>query len=114
MGNTRKPEPPFTLEFAAALLAECKARGLHLTISAERIFIADPSKVDNEPRFYTRRQAAALMEGDGTKDSARTPGVIAATVKAMKKPPARAGGRKPTLDQRPAYLSTRQASVERL
>jgi len=76
--------PPFSIEFARDLLAECKRRGLILSVHAEQIFIADPAKVDNAPYRYTMRQAAALIGGAATKQSARTPGQIRAIVR---KPP---------------------------
>jgi hypothetical protein len=72
--NRAQPEPPFTLEFAAALLAECKRRGLILSIDAGVIRIADPSRVDNAPHRYTMRQAAQLLAGGPLKTAARTPG----------------------------------------
>jgi len=81
--NRAIPEPPFTLEFAAALLAECKRRGLILRIDEGVIRIADPSKADDAPYRYTMRQAAELLAGAPTKASARTPGQI----EAARKPP---------------------------
>jgi len=88
--NRRIPEPPFTLDFAAALLAECKRRGLILNIDAGVIRIADPSHVDNEPHRYTMRQAAELLAGGPTKTTARTPGrVMIESAPSSKKPAAR-------------------------
>jgi len=81
--NAAKPEPQYTLEFVADLLTECKRRGLILSVHAERIYIADPSKADNAPYRYTMRQAAELLQGAPTKASARTPG----QVEAARKPP---------------------------